>query len=77
MMDHARTPERAATDAPPKLKAKVSNSIFAFPGNGRTAAAKRYRDLVAGMLEDMAAAEQDLADSEKLQLRNTALLAVN
>lgn len=74
-MDCASHVERARTDAR-KLKAKASNSIFAFPGNGRTAAARRYRDLVAGMLKDLAVAEQDLGDSAKLQLRNTALLAV-
>jgi hypothetical protein len=76
MMDHVSTTERAAKDAPPKLKAKASNSIFSFPGNGRSAGARRFRDLLVGMLRDLGLTESQLADSLKMQLRSAALTAV-
>jgi hypothetical protein len=62
--------------APPKLRAKASNSLFAFPGRGTSSSARRYRDLVVGLLKDMGVAEGELTESLKLQIRNTALLAV-
>jgi hypothetical protein len=73
-MDATVMVERAPTA--PKLKAKASNSIFAFPGRGTSTPARRFRDLVAGMLADLGVAEGDLAESTKLQIRNAALTAV-
>jgi hypothetical protein len=74
-MEAATTAERAVS-VPPKLKAKATNSIFAFPGNGRTSAARRYRDLVVGWLGELGVTEDKLSDGAKLQLRTCAMLAV-
>jgi hypothetical protein len=74
-MEAATTAERALS-VPPKLKAKASNSIFAFPGNGRTSAARRYRDLIVGWLNEIGVTEAKLSDGAKLQLRTCAMLAV-
>ena len=75
-MEHALTGDSASYDASPKLKAKASNSIFAFPGSGRSAAARRYRDVVGGLLKDLALAERDLSNALALQIRNAAMLVV-
>ncbi len=68
-MDHVSTANRL-------LRARATNSIFAFPGNGRTAEARRFKDVLGGLLRDLGKSEADLSDTMKVQLRNTALLTV-
>jgi hypothetical protein len=61
----------------PVAKAKTSNSIYLLPGvDGRSAIARRFRDLIRGWLDELALTERDLTNTQRLQLRHTALLAV-
>jgi hypothetical protein len=60
-------------------RSKLSNNLFHLPGfHGKSEVGRRYRDLVRGFLADMGLDEAaDLADTLKLQIRNTAMLALN
>jgi hypothetical protein len=57
--------------------AKTSNSIFLLPCvDGHSPTARRFRDLIRGWLDDLGLAERDLTNTQRLQLKHAALLAV-
>jgi hypothetical protein len=60
----------------PSARAKISNDLFALPGHdGRSALARRYRDLVRGILDDMGLAPGDPPPpSTRETIRTLALL---
>jgi hypothetical protein len=54
----------------PFARSKSSNSLWVLPGvDGRSKAARRYRDVIAGALRDMGKAEDQLTRSEFETLR--------
>jgi hypothetical protein len=61
----------------PAARAKVSNNLYALPGfDGRSSIARRYRDVVRGLLADLGIGERELSEASKLQLRMAGLLQV-
>jgi hypothetical protein len=61
----------------PAARAKISNDLFTLPGHdGRSATARRYRDVVRGMLLDLNVDQDDLSSTAKMQVRTAASLAV-
>jgi hypothetical protein len=61
----------------PAASAKISNDLFTLPGHdGRSATARRYRDVVRGMLRDLGRDQHELPNAAKLQVRIAASTAV-
>jgi hypothetical protein len=66
-----------ATYEHPAARSRESNQIFRWPGDDqRTTEARRYRDIVRGLLADMGVEAGDLSDTTKTQVRNCALLTI-
>jgi hypothetical protein len=66
-----------ATYEHPAARARESNQIFRFPGDDqRSTTARRFRDIVKGLLADMGKDASDLSDTAKTQVRNCALLTI-
>ena len=56
----------------PTHRAKSTNSIYAFDGDGRTTAARVCRDTVHGLLLDLGCTESELSRSAWMQVRAAA-----
>jgi hypothetical protein len=62
----------------PYARARYSNDLLVLPGcDGRSARARRYRDIVRGLLEDLGVTEADLTATQRVQVRRAATLAVD
>jgi hypothetical protein len=61
----------------PAARAKISNDLYRLDGfDGRSSVARRYRDVVRGLLADMGADEDQLTATAKVQVRTPGLLAI-
>ena len=59
-----------ATYEHPAARSRESNQIFRWPGDDqRSTEARRYRDIVKGLLKDMGVEASNLSDTAKTQVR--------
>jgi hypothetical protein len=60
---------------PAKHKTRAGNNWLKIDGvDSRTAFARRFRDVAVGLLRDLGITEAQLSDTQKIQVRNAALL---
>lgn len=60
---------------PPATRSRVGNGSAVLPGiDGRSAQARRYRDLIEALTADLGT---DLSEAERLQIRNAASLQLH
>jgi hypothetical protein len=58
-------------------RSRESNQIFRWPGEDqRSTEARRYRDVIKGLLADMGVEANNLSDTVKTQVKNCALLSL-
>lgn len=75
-MELAEVVERPSRERSPRVRAAASNDLFNLPGvDGRSPSARRYRDVVIALADDLGGADR-LSESARLLVRQAGALTV-